>query len=588
MKKVKITAIIPTFNEELDIQRALDSVSFADEVIVIDSYSTDRTIEIVKNSSAKLIQRRFDNFSSQKNYAISKASYEWIFLLDADETVPIKLKEELINIVNSDTVYDAFFIYRSYFFKNKRLRFSGWQRDKVIRLFKKSTCRYKGKVHEEITTTGKIGFLKEKLNHYSYKNYFRYKNKLRKYAKLQAEELMVQGKIITPYHLFIKPFVRFFIQYVIQLGFLDGVNGFVISWLHAFGVWRRYVEVLNLKYSSVAKIKKNPIEKFNSSLSEKDISIIIVNYKSWKHLSLCLKAFETMREDEFSFELIVVDNKSNDGKLKEFTKKFPFVKFIENTGNNGFANACNLGALNAVGNNLLFLNPDTIANKEAIALMLKTAKSNSNYGIISCNQINDNGKVEKQDRVFLQLFTLFGFFRIFFRSLSKKTKENKEFIFTDWVSGSVVFISRGWFQKVDGWNEDYWMYYEDVDLSKKVSDAGGKVVLLKNTSILHNHGGASRINFKTATITKTEVLISKHVYIHNHFRGVLKFTMLLWLIIVTLFFKSITAILGMLFFFVPKLKLGMYLFIAMIRYYYHCLKKGTWLSSRSMNLPYKG
>ena len=264
----KITAIIPTFNEESNIQRALDSVSFADEIIVIDSFSTDKTVAIVNESSAILIQRIFDNFSSQKNFAIEKASNDWVFLLDADETVPENLKNEILQTVISTSSFDAFYIYRSFFYKNKKLNFSGWRRDKVIRLFRKDSCRYVGKVHEEISTNGKIGFFKGKLNHYSYKNYHQYKNKLKKYAKLQAIELLEKGLFVTPFHLFLKPFIRFFIQFIIQLGVIDGYRGFVISWLHAFGVWRRYVEVLNLKYKT-SKTVKNLIEEFEKSSKKK-------------------------------------------------------------------------------------------------------------------------------------------------------------------------------------------------------------------------------------------------------------------------------------------------------------------------------
>ncbi len=171
----KITAIIPTFNEESNIQRALDSVSFADEIIVIDSFSTDKTVAIVKESNAILVQRTFDDFSSQKNFALEKASNDWIFLLDADETIPENLKEEILQTVVSTTNFDAFYIYRSFFFKKEKLHFSGWRRDKVIRLFHKDTCRYVGKVHEEISTNGTGGFLKGKITHYSYKSFIHIK-----------------------------------------------------------------------------------------------------------------------------------------------------------------------------------------------------------------------------------------------------------------------------------------------------------------------------------------------------------------------------------------------------------------------------
>ena len=577
----KITAIIPTFNEESNIQKALDSVSFADEIIVIDSYSTDKTVEIVKKSTAVVLQRKFDNFSNQKNFAISKASNDWIFLLDADEEVTKELELEIVNIVNSSTTFCAFNIYRNFFFLEKQLRFSGWKRDKVIRLFQKSKCTYKGKVHEKIIADGEVGFLSEKIDHFSYKNYNQYKNKLKSYAKLQAIELLEKGQFVTPYHLFVKPLVRFIIQFVIQLGFLDGKQGFVISKLHAFGVWRRYVEVLKLKYKSPKKI--NSIKDFEVEINQKDVSIIIVNYKSWKHLKNCLDALTHFKQEQFSFEVLIVDNKSDDGKLKEFSEKYAQFRFVENSGNNGFANGCNLGALNSVGKHLLFLNPDTLATEDAVNTMLKSLQENSNYGIVSCNQLNNNGSYEDFDRIFPNTFTLFGLIRAVYRKLKKKTKEEKSVIFPDWVSGSVVFISRKWFAKIEGWNEDYWMYFEDVDLSKKVRDNGGEVALLKDVNIIHNHGGASRINIKTASITKTEVVISKHIYLRNHFKGFKKFLLLLIVVLSTFISKLISAVLGLIFFFIPKLRLNLFLFIKLVSYYFTSYKFGSWLSLRSMN-----
>ena len=581
----KITAIIPTFNEESNIQKALDAVSFADEIIVIDSFSTDKTIAIVQKTKAIIVQRAFDNFSNQKNFAIGKATNDWIFLLDADETISESLQKEIQKVINTTTTFAAFYIYRNFFFKRKKLKFSGWQRDKVIRLFRKDNCRYKGKVHEEIYTEGEIGFLQEKINHYSYKNYNQYKSKLKSYAKLQAEELLVVGKFVTPYHLFIKPLARFFIQFFIKLGFLDGVQGFVISWVHAFGVWRRYMEVLKLKF----RVKKstNSIRAFDAGISKKDVSIIIVNYKSWKHLKNCLDALTLFKQEKFSFEVVIVDNKSNDGKLEAFSKKYAQFSFIENSGNNGFANGCNTGAMNSNGSHLLFLNPDTLATENAVEEMLQCLKENSNYGIVSCNQLNNNGSFENFDRIFPNTFTLFGLSRAIYRMFRNKTKEEDNIIFPNWVSGSVVFMSRVWFQKVKGWNEDYWMYYEDVDISKKVRNLGGDVALLKNVNIIHNHGGASRINIKTASITKTEVVISKHVYLSTHFKGFKKFVLLSMVILNTSFSKTLLAIIGILFFFIPKLKLNIYLFAEMFSYYHQSLRKGSWLSSRSMNLPFK-
>ena len=582
----KITAIIPTFNEEANIQNALDAVRFADEIIVIDSFSTDATVSIVKKNNAVLLQRKFDNFSSQKNFAISKASHDWIFLLDADEIIDQKLEEEITRTVNSnDLDYAAFYIYRNFFFKEKRLYYSGWRRDKVIRLFRKDTSEYQGKVHEEIFTKEKVGFLSEKIQHYSYRSYDQYKSKLKVYSKLQAEELLEKGIIVTPYHLILKPLVRFLIQYFIKFGFVDGKEGFIISRLHAFGVWRRYVEVLKLK-NGVRNVP-NPIPRFNSNVREKEVSILIVNYKSWSHLSNCLNALQNITEENFTFEVLVVDNKSDDGKLREFSDQYGEFTFIENSGNNGFSNGCNTAALASKGAYLLFLNPDTVASEQAIAAMLAQLKQDDTIGIASCNQLNANGSSEDMDRMFLNTFTLFGLSRALYRIFKKKTVIENNVIFPEWVSGSVVFMSRAWFERVAGWNEDFWMYFEDVDLSKKVQDAGGKVALLKDIDIIHNHGGASRINIKTASITKTEVLISKHVYLSTHFKGLKRFLLLFTIVLNTFFSKLLMAIVGVFFFFIPKLKLNIYLFIALFMYYLQAMKKGSWLSKRAMNFPFK-
>lgn len=243
----KITAIIPTFNEEDNIQRALNSVSFADEIIVIDSFSTDKTVEIVKNNEkAILLQRKFDDFSTQKNYAIQQATHNWIFLLDADEEIVPKLKEEIIKTVKKPKNNIAFYVKRAMFFNKKRIYFSGFQNSKVKRLFLKNYCEYTGKVHEKLQCNGTVGTLSHKLNHYSYKSNVQYKKKLEHYAKLQAQELFLKEKKVTLFHLYIKPLARFVIHLTIKLGFLDGVKGVQLAYLHGYGVYKRYTELKKL------------------------------------------------------------------------------------------------------------------------------------------------------------------------------------------------------------------------------------------------------------------------------------------------------------------------------------------------------
>ena len=319
-----------------------------------------------------------------------------------------------------------------------------------------------------------------------------------------------------------------------------------------------------------------------------DISIIIINYKSWKHLENCLDSINKIDSMDFSFEVLVVDNCSSDIFFEVFKKKFTQYKFIENTGNNGFANACNLGAKNAKGNFFLFLNPDTIISKEPLLKMYTFLNENKNVGIVSCSQISTSGLYEKNARFFPGLSTLFGLFRALNKKkLNSKIAIKNNVLYPDWVSGAVLLISWAWFDKISGWDEDFWMYYEDVNLSKKVSNLGGKVALITNTEIIHNHGGSSRINIKTASITKTEVLISKHVYIRNNYKGIKHFILQFLVVMNNLIGKIIATLIGVLFFFIPKLRLNVYLCFNIIKYYSSSVLNRTWLSYRSLNHPNK-
>lgn len=237
----KITAIIPTRNEESNIEGAIDSLTFAQEIIVVDSYSTDRTLSICKNKGVRIIQRRFDDFSRQKNYAIDQASFNWIFILDADERIPLELGEEILETINNPKGFDAFNIYRTFYFKEKKIFFGGWQSDKVIRLFKKEKCRYDGKlVHEKITCDGRVGFLKNRMDHFSFRNREQYEKKLEFYATLQARELFENQKTVTVMHRWVKPAFRFVVLFFVRFGFLDGRKGFVLARAHSKGVLRRY------------------------------------------------------------------------------------------------------------------------------------------------------------------------------------------------------------------------------------------------------------------------------------------------------------------------------------------------------------
>ena len=304
-------------------------------------------------------------------------------------------------------------------------------------------------------------------------------------------------------------------------------------------------------------------------------------------MSQCLDSLSNIDDKRFSFEVIIVDNCSNDSSFSKFKVKYPGFTFILNSGNLGFANGCNLGVSYSRGRYLLFLNPDTIANGEAIFNMLSEIKTRRPNSIVSCRQVLSNGSADRPYGYFLSVFTLTGWLRAvskFFGALKNHLFiQNENYIFPDWVSGSVVMINKNNFINLGGWDEDFWMYYEDVDLCYRARLKNGEIVKLRKATVEHNHGGASRINRRVTALTKTEVNISRHVYVSKHETGLLAMYMHLFLILNNVLFGLIPAIPGFVFFMNSKLNSISMTYIQLIGYYLNVIATGTWISKRSVH-----
>ncbi|MCK5441340.1 MAG: glycosyltransferase [Maribacter sp.] len=250
-KKNKITTLLITYNEANNIVPVLENIGFADEIIVIDSFSTDKTVEKVKEfPNVKLIQREFKNYTDQKSFAMAQATNDWILFMDADERLTDRLKNEILKTVNAkspDIV--AYMFLRTFMFKNKVLRFSGWQNDKNYRLFRKNKVHFDEEriVHETLIVKGESGVLKNRLIHYSYRSYEDYKGKMVKYGQMKAIEEYKKGKRAYPYHFVFRPLYRFLKHYIFRLGILDGKKGVTICYLNALGVYSRYKELKRLR-----------------------------------------------------------------------------------------------------------------------------------------------------------------------------------------------------------------------------------------------------------------------------------------------------------------------------------------------------
>lgn len=252
-EKQKLSVLIITLNEELHIKSLLEDIDFADEIIVVDSYSTDQTVTVIESfKNVRLIQHQFINYTSQRNFALDQASNEWVLFIDADERLTPELKTEIIATINTGNPDSAYLIYRTFMFKNRKLRFSGWQTDKIFRLFNKTKCRYTEDrmVHEKLIVEGPISVLKNKLIHFSYSNYGDYKKKMHQYGILKASEKLKKGQQSSRLLMIFHPVYTFLYQFLIRLGFLDGLKGVTICYLNAYSIFVRYKELQKLTTSS--------------------------------------------------------------------------------------------------------------------------------------------------------------------------------------------------------------------------------------------------------------------------------------------------------------------------------------------------
>jgi len=250
LQSKKITALVITYNEIGYIENCLRSIDFADEIIVVDSYSTDGTYEyLVSHAKVKVIQHPFKNYTAQKAYTLEQASNDWVIFIDADEVITAELQQEILDTVNGPEKHSAYWFRRKFMFQQKRLRFSGWQTDKNYRLFRKSKVRFSAKriVHETLEVNGTTGILKSKLTHYCYRDFGNYKHKMLLYGRLKAKEAFQQQKPFSIALLLIKPTYRFLFNYIVRLGILDGIKGIKVCYLNALGDWERYLELRRLE-----------------------------------------------------------------------------------------------------------------------------------------------------------------------------------------------------------------------------------------------------------------------------------------------------------------------------------------------------
>lgn len=244
MEKISVTVI--TKNEEKNISDCLKSVEWADEIIVVDSESTDRTIELTKQFTNKVFTRKWEGYVPQKRYALSLASNEWVLSLDADERITDELKNEIMSLKPDDL--NGYKIRRKNFLMNKEITSCGWEKDFQLRLFKKDRTNLNDRlVHEKFIVDGKVGTLKNPMLHFTFSSFTDYFEKINKYTSLKAEELSKKKKKIGGWTIFSHTISAFFAFFFIRGGFKDGVYGLIISLLHSVSTMMNYIKLWELQ-----------------------------------------------------------------------------------------------------------------------------------------------------------------------------------------------------------------------------------------------------------------------------------------------------------------------------------------------------
>jgi len=237
-----VSVAIITKDEEANIEDALKSVSEAREIVVVDAFSTDSTIEICKKYTDHIFQHKWQGYARQKQIAIDHCTSPWILILDADERVTPELKKEITDLL-PETDYDGFYIPRKNYFLGKWIKHGGWWPDYTLRLFKKERGRFEPReVHEKVIVDGKVGYLKNPLIHYTYWSMSDFIKRMENYSTLSSLEIQKEGQKAGIFSLTVKPAITFVNMYFFRGGFFDGRRGFILAILYSFYTFLKYAK----------------------------------------------------------------------------------------------------------------------------------------------------------------------------------------------------------------------------------------------------------------------------------------------------------------------------------------------------------
>ena len=243
-----LSAVIITKNEEKNIRRCLESLQWLDEIVVVDSGSTDRTMEIARECGAKVIETPWYGFGKTKQLAVDAATHDWVFSIDADEEVTEPLRCKIQSALEKPRKQGYRIARRSYYL-GRPICFSGWRSDAPLRLFNRKHGRFNEKIiHESVEMASKPGIINIHMNHYTYPTISSHFSKIESYSELGAKQLLKMGKKVNLVASCFHGVVKFIKMYLLKLGFLDGKEGFVLAVISSFGVTLKYLRLWELNH----------------------------------------------------------------------------------------------------------------------------------------------------------------------------------------------------------------------------------------------------------------------------------------------------------------------------------------------------
>lgn len=502
-ERLPLAVVVLTLNEERHLPDCLASVrDLGRQLLVVDSGSTDRTVEIALAAGAEVVTHRFVDFPSQRNAALELVREPWVLFVDADERVSAELAEEIRRALPlADETVAGFWIPTQNWMWGKWIRGGGWWPDEHLRLLRVGRARYRPEVavHEVVELDGEARHLRAPLVHINYESRGEFVRKQLRYARLVARTLVQQGKRPRRRTFLGQPLREFWRRFVALRGYRDGLDGAFLAGTLACATLVTWVLVAR-EIQRQARRRARGVPEL-ADPPTLDVSVVIVSYRSRALLGECLDSVRaSLVASGLAGEVVVVENGSPDGTAELVREQYPWVRLVVNAENRGFAAAANQGMRLARGRVIVLLNPDTRVVGDALGRLVRFLERHPTVGVAGPRLRFPDGRTQPSRRRFPTLLT--GFLestlvqdywranRVLARYYVADRSED-ELQEVDWLVGACLAIRREALRSVGLLDERFFLYSEEVEWFWRLRRAGWRVVYLPDAEVVHVEGASS-------------------------------------------------------------------------------------------------